>query len=85
MAVLVEKINRGMLSAREFDLLVLAAAGAVNKRIADVLGISGKTVVNHFDSIYRKMNVDSAQTNARCMAVAIAVAEKMIEIKKGDE
>ena len=43
---------------RELEVLSLAARGMVNKEIARALGLSGPTVKNHFQSVYRKLDAN---------------------------
>jgi len=45
------------LTPREHEILNLLAANAPTERIADVLGLSAKTVRNHLSSIFTKLEV----------------------------
>ncbi len=56
-------------SAREREVLVLAAKGLRNKAIADQLGISVRTVEGHFNNILAKIGV-SSRTEAALYAIA---------------
>lgn len=47
------------LSKREREVLHLLTEGAKNKRIAETLGISVKTVQKHLENIYQKLGVTS--------------------------
>jgi len=47
------------LTARERDILGLIAAGKGNRSIAEALGIEEKTVKNHINSIYSKLQIKS--------------------------
>jgi non-specific serine/threonine protein kinase len=58
------------LTARENDVLRLLARGMTNGQIAEVLGISGRTVGAHLNSIYDKIGV-----NSRAAAAAYAVEQ----------
>lgn len=49
----------GGLTARESEVLGLAARGLPNKAIARELGISAKTVSNHIEHVYEKLGVSS--------------------------
>ncbi len=49
----------GGLTAREVEVLVLLARGLANKQIARELGITPKTVSNHVEHIYSKLDVGS--------------------------
>jgi DNA-binding NarL/FixJ family response regulator len=52
----------GRLSARETEVLTLAAAGLSYKEIATQLGISSRTARNHLAHIYSKLGIhDRAQ------------------------
>ena len=48
------------LTAREKEVVVLAAKGKTNKEIAEVLGIGAETVKMHKANAYGKLNVQSA-------------------------
>ncbi len=61
------------LSARELEVLALAAEGARNKAIADQLGLSVRTVEGHFNSILTKLAVSS-----RLEAVLHAVSHRWV-------
>jgi DNA-binding NarL/FixJ family response regulator len=49
----------GGLTTREAEVLCLLAQGLPNKSIARQLGISPKTVSNHIERIYAKLNVSN--------------------------
>jgi HD-GYP domain-containing protein (c-di-GMP phosphodiesterase class II) len=49
----------GGLTSREVDVLRLLARGQANKQIAQRLGLSPKTVSNHVEHIYAKLDVSS--------------------------
>jgi DNA-binding NarL/FixJ family response regulator len=49
------------LTQREREILKLIAAGKDNREIASALDIEEKTVKNHINSIYSKINVNSRQ------------------------
>jgi DNA-binding NarL/FixJ family response regulator len=61
------------LSPREKQILEQMAQGLVNKEIADVLGISTHTVINHLRRIYAKLHV-----NTNTGAVAKAIREGLV-------
>jgi ATP/maltotriose-dependent transcriptional regulator MalT len=61
------------LSAREVDVLLLAAEGFTDGQIAERLSISRRTVGQHLSSIYTRLNVPS-----RAAAVREAVARGLI-------
>jgi non-specific serine/threonine protein kinase len=47
------------LTARELDVVRLAAEGKTNRQIAEVLILSDKTVKRHFDNVFAKLGVSS--------------------------
>lgn len=60
---------------RECEVLQLLANGQSNRRIAETLNISEKTVKNHVSSLFKKMNV-----NDRTQAVVTAIRNHWVEI-----
>jgi len=65
---LAERVPQSALSAREIDVLRLAASGKSNKRIADVLGLSEATVRTHMSHILAKLGADD-RTQAATEAI----------------
>lgn len=63
------------LTAREMEVLVLAAKGHRNRSIADILNISSRTVEGHFKSIFDKLGLSS-----RVEAVLYAVSHHMVDL-----
>ena len=57
-ARLAERVPQSGLSAREVEVLRLAASGKSNKRIADALGLSEATVRTHMSHILAKLGAD---------------------------
>ena len=55
----------GVLSARELEILLLAARGLPNGRIASALHIAEATVKRHLANVYEKMGVGSRGEAAR--------------------
>ena len=55
----------GVLSARELEILLLAARGLSNGRIASSLHLSEATVKRHLANVYEKMDVGSRGEAAR--------------------
>jgi DNA-binding NarL/FixJ family response regulator len=66
----------GVLTAREMEILLLAALGLSNRRMASALRLSEATVKRHLANIYPKMDVSS-----RGEAVRKALSEDWITIK----
>lgn len=54
-----QRTDPSRLTARESEVLVLAARGATNRSIAETLGISAKTAGTHIEHIYTKIGVSS--------------------------
>jgi DNA-binding NarL/FixJ family response regulator len=63
-----------MLTTRETSVVQLIAEGHTNKRIADLLAISQKTVETHRASAMRKLNLDSTAALIR-----YAIRNKIVE------
>ena len=61
-------------SPREIEVLTLACEGLTNKEIAYRLGISGRTVQFHINSIFNKTT-----TSSRTEAVALALRKGWIK------
>lgn len=64
------------LSSREQEVLTLLAEGFSNKQIAQHLYLSVRTVGNHLNSVYGKLNVHS-RTEAALIAVQNNLAQKL--------
>ena len=60
--------NRDRLTQREVDVLRLIAAGMITREIADGLGVTVKTIENHKQRIFRKLEV---QNQAHAVSIAI--------------
>ncbi len=54
-----EGVAYGVLSARQLEILLLAARGLSNARIADALNLSAATVKRHLANVYERMGVGS--------------------------
>jgi DNA-binding NarL/FixJ family response regulator len=65
------------LSARELEVLELAAKGLRNKAAAEALKIKLRTVEGYFNSIFAKLGASS-----RIEAVALAMSRQLIVMKK---
>jgi len=68
------QLERRVLSARELEVLRLAAEGNSRREIAERLTIGPATVKTHFEHIYRKLGVGD-----RTEAVAVALRLGLIE------
>ncbi|HEX5415829.1 MAG TPA: HD domain-containing phosphohydrolase [Chloroflexota bacterium] len=64
----------GRLTEREVELLRLVGAGLTNRKIAQQLGISDRTVEHHLDNIFNKLGVST-----RTSAVVFAVHQGLIQ------
>ena len=69
------------LTARELEVLELAARGRLNKEIAAELGVSLYTIRSHFSNIREKLGADN---KASAVAIAMAKGELKLE-EKGDD
>jgi len=65
--------NDSLLSQREIEVLRLVASGAVNRAIAQELGISQKTVARHLSNIFVKLDL-----NSRSAATAYAFQHHIV-------
>ena len=72
---LASRVGETDLSAREIEILSLAAAGRKNAAIADELNISPSTIKFHLNNVYSKLGVSS-----RTAAIAAAVKRGIISI-----
>jgi DNA-binding NarL/FixJ family response regulator len=70
-----ETVVRGNLSRREMEVLILIKDGQRNPEIAEVLGLSPKTIENHVRSILQKLGAKN-----RTEAVVIALKKSLIII-----
>ncbi|MFC1858355.1 response regulator [Thermodesulfobacteriota bacterium] len=70
------KIGINLLTRREKEILKLIAEGKFNKEIADILGISIRTVENHRANIIRKTKL-----NKPAELVRYAIEHGLLEIK----
>lgn len=64
------------MSDRELEVLELVAEGKTNKEIANDLSLSEKTVKNHIQSIFKKLDVTD-----RTKAAIYAIKEGLIDLK----
>ncbi len=67
--------ERGKLSRREMEVLLLIKEGLRNPEIAERLGLSTKTIENHVRSILQKLGAKN-----RTEAVVLALKASMINI-----
>jgi DNA-binding NarL/FixJ family response regulator len=61
------------LTAREAEVLCLVASGSTNKQMAEVLGLSEKTIARHLSNIFTKIEVSS-----RAAATAFAFEHQLV-------
>jgi DNA-binding NarL/FixJ family response regulator len=69
-----EQDGGNRLTAREFEVLQLVAAGLSNREIGDRLGIAENTAKNHVRNMLEKLNL-----RTRTEAAMYAVREKLVE------
>ena len=69
-----------LLTAREQEVLVLAARGLKNSAIAKALNLSTRTVEGHFARIFNKLSVSSRE-----QAVSVSISRHLIDASKVDE
>jgi DNA-binding CsgD family transcriptional regulator len=62
------ELKQSPLTARELEILALAAQGLTGRRIAEKLEISPATVKTHFEHVFRKLDV-SDRTSAVAQAI----------------
>lgn len=65
-----------LFSKRECEVLQLLTDGQSNRKIAETLDISEKTVKNHVSSLFKKMKV-----NGRTQAVVTAIRNHWVELR----
>jgi PAS domain S-box-containing protein len=68
------ELGSALLTAREVEVLQLAARGKSAAQIAELLTISSSTVKTHFEHVYAKLDIPD-----RVAAVAKAVREGLVE------
>ena len=61
------------LTAREAEVLCLVASGSTNKQMAEVLGLSEKTIARHLSNIFTKIGVST-----RAAATAFAFEHQIV-------
>jgi DNA-binding CsgD family transcriptional regulator len=72
-ALLAERVETSLLTARETDVLRLVAEGMTDAEVARRLHISPRTVGQHLQSIYNKFGVSS-----RAAATRVAVEQRLV-------
>ncbi len=68
-------MSRGVLLARELEILLLAARGLSNRKIGEKLHLAEATVRRHLANTYSKMDVSS-----RAEATRMALQEDWITV-----
>jgi DNA-binding NarL/FixJ family response regulator len=68
------------LTARQLEILVMAARGRTNRQIGEALGVSERTIRNHMRTILRKLT-----STDRTQAVVIAIERGWIPIPIAQE
>jgi DNA-binding NarL/FixJ family response regulator len=77
---LIERMGEGpvgALSERETEIVVLAARGLSNDRIAEELNLAPATIKRHLANVYQKIGV-----NSRSAAVRMALMEQWIGLEE---
>jgi DNA-binding NarL/FixJ family response regulator len=69
-----QAVDEPLLSDRQVEILQAIAAGSSTKQVARQLGITQKTVHNHLNAIYRKLDTQSL-THAVLSAVRLGIIE----------
>ncbi|HNI36046.1 MAG TPA: response regulator transcription factor [Microthrixaceae bacterium] len=69
-----ERADQEPLTDRQVEILQMVANGSATKQVARDLGITQKTVHNHYNSIYRKLNSQSL-THAVLRAVRMGIVQ----------
>jgi DNA-binding CsgD family transcriptional regulator len=72
-----------LLTARERDVLHWVAAGKTDRDIADILGISRRTVHKHLEHVYAKLGVET-RTAAVMRALGLGAAPQQILVDRRD-
>ena len=72
-AALAERFSQAALTPRETEVLTWLARGKTNRDIADILGMSHRTVNKHLEHIFEKLGVETR-------AAAAALASRCIEV-----
>ena len=70
----------GLLSDRQVEILQMVANGLGTKQVARELGITQKTVHNHLNAIYRRLDTQSL-THAVLSAVRLGI----IDLRDGSD
>lgn len=66
-----------LFTKRECEVLQLLTDGQSNRKIAETMDISEKTVKNHVSSLFKKMKV-----NDRTQAVVTAIRNNWVTLRK---
>ena len=68
-----ERLSHAALTPRETEVLTWLARGKTNRDIAEILGMSHRTVNKHLEHIFEKLGVETraaaAALASRCIAV----------------
>jgi DNA-binding CsgD family transcriptional regulator len=72
MATDVARIDGASLTPRETEVLSWLAKGKTNRDIADILGMSHRTVNKHLEHIFEKLGVETRAAAAALASRAIA-------------
>lgn len=75
-----EIVDKGVLTAREIEIVSLVCSAQTDKQIARLLTISLHTVTNHLEHIYDKLEISSQVINKRCALLRVAIAGGMVRM-----
>jgi len=66
--------ERFQLTLRESDVLLWIANGKTNREIAQILGMSPRTVNKHLEQVFRKLGVEN-RTSAAAIAIRLLATQ----------
>lgn len=78
--VVAELVDSGGFTPREGQIAVLLCEGLSDKAIARTLAMSTKTLENHLEHMYQKLQVRRHSVNTRVAAVLAMVARGMVRL-----
>ena len=76
----IELDDCSLFTERERQVIARICAGESDKQMSRSLKISVHTINTYIDHIYQKLELKNQAINARCAAISMLVANKMIRI-----